>query len=295
MPPHPVTPSLHLSGSDVQPIEQHGEPPSISEFDGSPEAGRVDRLAADRRLLDQLMLEGYQGPAWDAFAEALAGYAFQVVKAWLATGKIYLQCHARGFGVPRHRPRRLDKDDRDELAAETVACALALYRKKVLIPGRWDATRGASLKTYFVGACLHAFPNVIKRWCKENEPLPTGLLPEDGRLDRSPTALELLLVEERVESIRDEPTRRIVQRTLEGEKQDDIGHELGLTARAVESKLRRLRETDAFRRPSKTSHRGAHRGVVTRQPRGEATTLTHTGRDHRLDRDTKRLASVIED
>jgi hypothetical protein len=40
------------------------------------------------------------------------------------------------------------------LANLTVAFALQKFREQVLSPNRWDRTKGATLKTYFIVQCL---------------------------------------------------------------------------------------------------------------------------------------------
>lgn len=46
------------------------------------------------------------------------------------------------------------------LARETAAAALHFFRFKVLMKGKWDAAKGASLATFFVGQCRLQFANV---------------------------------------------------------------------------------------------------------------------------------------
>jgi hypothetical protein len=76
-----------------------------------------------------------------------------------------------------HRPRRAlnptdaereilegQFEERFDLALENVAEALRFFRNRVLHAGRWSFDGGATVTTFFVGACLPAFPNVFRRW-----------------------------------------------------------------------------------------------------------------------------------
>lgn len=125
-------------------------------------AERIARLEVDKEIVLRLGLQGYVGREWDAFATVLAQYGVQVLRAWLRTGKI--------FGLCRHRlpPMRFtNDDDANEVAYDTVAAAIKAFRDDVLIPMTWDPTKGASLKTFFIGMCRLQFPNAYRRWLAE--------------------------------------------------------------------------------------------------------------------------------
>src|SRR5262249_8550976 len=44
-----------------------------------------------------------------------------------------------------------------------------LFVRDALIEGSWSPEGGASLTTYFVGACLAVFPNAFRRWHTEHQ------------------------------------------------------------------------------------------------------------------------------
>jgi hypothetical protein len=49
-----------------------------------------------------------------------------------------------------------------------VPCALAGFRQNALIESGWTCEGGASITTYFMGACLYDFPNEFRRyWASE--------------------------------------------------------------------------------------------------------------------------------
>jgi hypothetical protein len=53
-------------------------------------------------------------------------------------------------------------DVAEELSGETVAKALHYFRENVLMRQRWNASKGASIKTYFIGQSLFQFANVYR-------------------------------------------------------------------------------------------------------------------------------------
>lgn len=130
----------------------------------------LDRLAADIDLRDRLMFAGYAGRDWEAFRAVLAAYGVQVLVGWCITGKIFVECQRVKFSLSALR-RVIPREEAVEIAGETVAEALVFFRDSVLIPGKWDPTKGASLKTFFVGACKLRFPGVYRRWEKERRPI----------------------------------------------------------------------------------------------------------------------------
>ncbi len=138
----------------------------------------VDRLEADKKLVLELALKGYSGPPWKLFANALAEYGFAVVRAWVADGKIFTECAKKGWPV-RRAIARVPGDEIVELALETVGKAVHQFREKVLIPGRWDPSRGATLRTFFVGQCILQFPEVYRSWEREQCMPPMSVLPGD--------------------------------------------------------------------------------------------------------------------
>lgn len=128
---------------------------------------RRERLAEDADLVDWLRRSGFTGNDYDLFATELARYGYAVTVAWIRKGAIFGKCRERGAGLPEPPPGALNRPDvAEELANETVATALRSFRNTVLIPGRWNPARGASLKTFFIGQCLFRFPNIYRAWLR---------------------------------------------------------------------------------------------------------------------------------
>lgn len=131
---------------------------------------RLDRLAADRDLHLQLGLTGYQGALWNRFQRVLAEYGQPVFSSWLRRGAVHEKCRMKGIRIVAAEVQP-QGDEVDDLAVDVVVAAIPAFRDKVLIPSRWDPTRGATLKTFFVGQCLLQYPNIYKAWLADKKAL----------------------------------------------------------------------------------------------------------------------------
>jgi DNA-directed RNA polymerase specialized sigma24 family protein len=125
----------------------------------------------------------------------------------------------------------------------------------VLLTGAWSAEKGASLNTFYVGACLFAFPNVFQRWAGERrrsapliltetppEELPVWS-PQGGNLDLDPavSAVSALAVETELAAMPERTQQVAAMLVNEGASFAEIGEKLGMSARAVEGILYRYR------------------------------------------------------
>lgn len=134
-------------------------------------AEHARRLAADTRLVEELEDVEFEGRLWEQTAEALAEYGYRVMRDWIGSGKIFEQCRAQGWNrgaftqaenAGWHAVCRAE--DLEDLVQETVAVAIVKFRDNILAQGRWDASQGASLTTYFIGQALIQFPDIFDRW-----------------------------------------------------------------------------------------------------------------------------------
>lgn len=237
MPASPTPPAGH--GHSIQPIDPGS--------DFARQAARVDRLTADRELVERVMWRGYAGPEWERFRTALAEYGIAVLRAWIISGRVFVECRRKGFGSIVQR-RRATPDDALGLAGETVAVALVFFRDQVLIPGRWDMRKGASLNTFFVGACIRNFPNVYRRHDGseiarylareahvEEEVLMVG---DPAPFNRPDRRYEL---KDAVRSIDDAIVREVLLGDAVGYTQAETAARLGKTRWTVEGRMRRYR------------------------------------------------------
>ncbi|SBT40347.1 RNA polymerase sigma factor [Micromonospora narathiwatensis] len=207
---------------------------------------RRERLAEDADLVAWLRRYNFTGRDYDLFATELARYGYAVMVAWIRQGAIFGKCRERGAGLPEPPLGALSRPDvAEELANETVAKALRSFRDTVLIPGRWNADRGASLKTFFIGQCLIRFPNIYRAWLN-NEVHHDVLVDELTLFDRpasggppaDPAQLAVLRQEVDVLLTGAPPrTRTMLTLILAGYTQADVASLLGLTENAVQKAL----------------------------------------------------------
>jgi|HubBroStandDraft_5_1064220.scaffolds.fasta_scaffold44529_2 hypothetical protein len=228
------------------------------------QAQNAQRRLQDRVWLDEVTALGFTGPLFEVYWQELAAYGVAVTMAWTRTGRISARCKAMGrplqFSI--EFGRGLSRDDRIEIAVETVARALNFFLDQVLKPGKWDHRRGASLKTYFVGACLLQFPNVFAVWASEQKrwhAVNDGTVsPDDAEaatardLSRSDPTCEMVLrlaaAQDVLGTIKDAKLRAAVQMVARGFTFAEAARTLGLGPRVLEGRLYRLR--------SKTSRSG---------------------------------------
>jgi DNA-directed RNA polymerase specialized sigma24 family protein len=165
--------------------------------------------------------------------------------AWLKTGEMFKQCDAKGCSV-RSPPLGWTVDDRVELANETVAVALNSFKQNALREGKWTSNGGGTLKTYFIGSCILAFPNVYRKWSTGRVSLQHLTSLEHGAIDRlnppqdpGEMAITRLRIQEGFNGIPDERTKSAVILQGMGYTYAEIGEILEITSRAVDGLIRR--------------------------------------------------------
>ena len=215
--------------------------------------GRQGHVAADRKLVDVLAAGGFAGPRFDRFRDELARYAVSVLSGWMYSGYVFQLAARRGFPL---RPTTAELDElhcdadlRQELAVMVVAVALPAFREHALVGGGWRADGGASLTTYFLGACLTVFPNEVRkyrsqrqRWRAQNandQKAAASWAAVSG--DPADLVAGTMRVREDLARM-DARTRAIVALRMDGYRQEEIAEMLGETSvRAVEGVLYRWR------------------------------------------------------
>ncbi len=127
----------------------------------------VLRRASDLDLVNLLRTNNFEGPDYKYFENELGRYGLSVMRGWLSTGHIFkLIARQRRPLNPTARELEslaFESDMRDDLAVGTTAVTLPWFRKHALIEGGWNYEGGASIPTYFMGACVLQFPNELKR------------------------------------------------------------------------------------------------------------------------------------
>jgi hypothetical protein len=217
-------------------------------------AESLERRQADLEIRNELALAGFRGPGWDKYAWELARYGYAVVMAWLKTGEMFRQCKAKGcnLGPP---PLEWTGDDRAGLANETVALAVNSFKQQALIEGKWTPGGGATLKTYFIGGCIFAFPNPYRKWLTDRAASQLLVHIERDTDDRSnpfqdpgEMAVNRFHIEEGFNGIPDDKTKSAVLLQEMGYTYAEIGEILHITSRAVDGLIRRQHKRGAGKR-----------------------------------------------
>ncbi|WP_328418528.1 hypothetical protein OG542_40255 (plasmid) [Streptomyces violaceus] len=217
--------------------------------------GNPEKLEADRALYERLQQRDFTGWEWELLRDDLWVYGWRILRAWMKDGTIIAKCGERGIVVPARWPevetltRRGDL--RDEVAHEAVERAVKTFTEEYLPNGRWDPAKGATMRTYFARTCMYAFRDAYKNWAfgyRRNlfaavSPLMDANLYAPGASYggfEDTTAFQ-----EAVQRILENagPEVRAICGCIWETKmsQKEIGAELGMTARAVEGHMSRLR------------------------------------------------------
>jgi DNA-directed RNA polymerase specialized sigma24 family protein len=233
----------------VEPSNVRAERPVPREWLAAHEADaeRLDRLLGDVELVSRLQWAGFEGAEYARFAEELARYGLAVLTSWMFHRTIFEKVKQRGFGgLPALPDWEWDRDDRDQLATDTVVDALIRFRNRVLIPNKWDHNRGATLKTYFIGQCLMCFANVYRAWHQRqlswdehHRPLPEHAdqwIARDRQVEHDAVVSDEL---RRALDGLDERTRTVLIMKTWGFQQSEIAMKLSCTEKAVEMIVRR--------------------------------------------------------
>ncbi|MGW6732280.1 RNA polymerase sigma factor [Streptomyces sp. NPDC055013] len=191
----------------------------------------------------------------ERFVTQLTQYALAIFKGWTASGEVFDKAARAARPIPTHKiDKSWGRADRLDVAAEAIAGGLKIFRTYALERKRWHPRGGASLTTYFVGACVLAFPAAYLNWFHQREHWrrvviavghdedPQTLLDQIPAQQDSDPALQAALWDE-IERlpIHDPRTRRCLYLCALGFTQAEAGERVGLSPRAVEGRLRRLR------------------------------------------------------
>ncbi|MFD5899626.1 hypothetical protein [Streptomyces sp. NPDC060366] len=232
----------------------------IYEPNGSQEApaaergkqGNSEKLEADRALHGRLQRCGFTGWEMDLLREDLWLYGWKCLRAWMKDGSIFAKCGERGIAVPARWPeaetlaRRGDL--RDEVAHNAVELAVRTFTEEYLPDGRWDPGKGATMRTYFIRTCMYAFREAFKDWShryRRNLFSAADPLVHADLYSPYGSYEDATVLQETIQRILENagPEVRAICGCIWETKmsQKEIGDELGMTSRAVEGHMRRLR------------------------------------------------------
>lgn len=218
--------------------------------------GTVDeeRLSADRAIVLALTADGFTGPRYDLFRHEVMAYGYQVLVGWIRRGVMFNECRSHGLHLavsPSIRERLSTAfEDAHDLAATTVAQTFPKFVEKGLVEGRWDPGKGASLKSYFIGACVYTFPNVYRTWANGflaglREPR-YGLLPDQidtvrGAPDPADVVMSRAAVDDALAALPPVTAHALELIVFGGYPHREAARLAGLTEDALQKRLKRLR------------------------------------------------------
>jgi len=221
---------------------------------------RLERRLADRQLVEQLRQGNFSGQQYDYFANDLCRYGLSVMRGWLRTGHIFSLLRERGIDVQASveelEELALDREVREEIITMTVPVALDKFHEQALVQGGWDPAKGASITTYFMGACVLTFANIYRshrrqrgRW-KRQDDSEAVIYDLQRRFDDTEAGVVgAAVLRERLATYSDRE-RRIIAATLIGHSQEEIVEMYAETSvRAVEGVLHRWRTREQSATP----------------------------------------------
>ena len=223
--------------------------PAEVEASGSPDDA-ASRLQADRLIVEAILEQGLGGSRHRELEDELIRYAVPVLHQLLRDGRIISKSsklrRSQGGSTAW---TEFTKADREEFARDMVADAMPVFTRAVFVTRKWSADRtdgrAATLKTYFVNACALQFPALYRKWLKNRLVQPAGLQPvagyagvvrdPSGTVDLHEEVIHLL------RSIRDPKIREVLALRAVGYTAAEAAQRAGLTEKAAEGKLGRIR------------------------------------------------------
>lgn len=251
-----------VPGASSEPVQRDSEATGVpmgwvQEPEHTALAEKIDRMAGDVDLVTVLALQEFDGEDYDYFATELAKYGMAVFGAWMFHKTVFEKCRVRGYGLPV-LDRPFTSDEIDELKGETVAKALHHFKVDVLMKRKWDSTKGATLRTFFIGQCIIRFANIYRHWYGNEARFKNGSRVDDdqfllevlgaGTADTEKSAIDRTVIEQALAEVKDPRVRRAMVLTAIGRSQAEIAFELNITVKAVERMLANERERQRGRR-----------------------------------------------
>ncbi|MFG2919028.1 sigma-70 family RNA polymerase sigma factor [Kitasatospora sp. NPDC048298] len=216
--------------------------------------GRETRLLADAALVRHLRHTGFSGDQYQRFMEQLMTYGWNVIGSWCKSGEIFSRARAFGRPVPEAViTSTWGQDDRDEVTTETIVAGAKFFRRHALVKGIWRPEGGASLPTYYVGACLLTFKTEYQRWHSHNlashrqhlagddAEQALAALPDQRAVDPIDAAVLKDQVTEALSHITDPKVLEGLILRASGFTQAQAAEHVGLSNKALESRLGRAR------------------------------------------------------
>ncbi|ARH89034.1 hypothetical protein [Streptomyces sp. MOE7] len=216
----------------------------------------LQRRQMDGRIVERLRAEGFEGENYQKVANRLSEYGYHTMTKWTASGEIFRKALQAGRPVPTDKiSLTWTGEDRHSVSADSVLGGLEVFRTYGLIQGGWSPQGGASLDTYFIGAVIRAFPRVYIRWFDSHQrgqdelKRPTGegnddpfALPDQRATDPANAVVTHDYVSRLLPLVKDAQMREALGWRALGYTQGQAAQRVGLTEKALERRLSRLRD-----------------------------------------------------
>ncbi|MFF3727433.1 hypothetical protein ACFYYM_34265 [Streptomyces erythrochromogenes] len=234
--------------------------------------GSAERLLADAARLQQIRKEGFRadGPRYRELHDELWVYGWRVMRAWMGDGTVIARCRLKGFRFPAPYTEVEEMmqraDVRDEIAHTCVSKAVQSFLSDLARQDFWDADKGATLRTYFVGRCLMLFGDAYRKWAgpyrrrleAAADGIWRGITPVPDRPAPSLAFDQVVVLQESLDRIlldAAKEDRAICRMILAHDAtQEQIAEQLGTTRKSVERRMAKLRSR---------AHDLASAGVIT--------------------------------
>lgn len=215
------------------------------------EQQRAQQRAKDVKIVERLRAQDFKGPNSDMFHLWLRDYSIRVITVLISTGGIFARCAKLGRHVakPDDYEWMLTRDVCEQLTAACVDKGLEVFHEHALRRGGWRPDGKASLSTYAVNQCVREFPPPFRHWLRRRL-LSASFLDAAGVPERAidhgqPDPADVVANRSEAEWLLakfPEPERTALRlRAEEGLTQEEAAARVGLTAKALESRIGRAR------------------------------------------------------
>ena len=215
---------------------------------------RQARRDADQRIVDILRRDGFEGPRYQKAAAGWWSYGWRTMVKWTGTGEVFARSREAGRPVPTHMiTSTWTKDDRHQVATDSVIAGMEIFRDRGLVQGKWSPQGGASLTTYAVGAVLRAFRPAYIAWFRAQQTGQAELdaspdldepqrdIPDQRAIDPYYSAATHDELSQILPHIADPQVREALGWRSLGYTQAEAAQRVGLTEKALERRTSRIR------------------------------------------------------
>jgi hypothetical protein len=158
-----------MTSTERRPSDRDLEPHQQKMLEAARSAERnLEQRQADAELVARAALAGFEGEEWAEIVGELASYGWGVIFGWLRSGRVAERCMRANRPCPTLHPATRRPEWAESLATDVVIESIERFRDEVLIPGIWDAARGTTLTSFFVG-------QILKRFAKTSTAVGTSL------------------------------------------------------------------------------------------------------------------------